>query len=175
MDEENIPKRPRRISVLAYGEGEDEKVFLRHLVALYVRKQSVSVQTADAGGGDPTSILDRAIRTRSGDRHDIEFILLDTIPPWPQDMIEKAEKEEILLIGNSPCLESFFFEILGEPAVCSSLSPWNCKKSFEQAHCASGNFSEEECQRIFTKAILNAARSRVSNLDRILKIIEGNP
>lgn len=173
MDEENTPKRPRRISVLAYGEGEDEKIFLRHLVASYSRKNLVAIQTADAGGGDPLSILNRAIRTRSGEKHDIEFILLDTDKVWPREMTSRAEEEGIILLGSSPCLEDFFLEILGTENACEDLSSWNCKSLFERTHCNSGNFCEDECERLFTKSVLNEARTRIPNLDYILKVMEG--
>ena len=100
--------RPRKQTVLAYGEGEDEKIFLRHLVSSYCRTSKVSVQTGSAGGGDPESILSKAIKARRGEKRDIEFILLDTIPAWPPAMIQTAADEGIKLIGNTPCLESFF-------------------------------------------------------------------
>lgn len=174
MEEEARNTRPRKLTVFAYGEGEDEKVFLRHLIALYLRKGLVSVQTGYAAGGDPMSILDRAIRTKAGNRYDLELILLDTIPEWPQQMVERAEQEGIVLIGSSPCIESFFFEILGRPDACDGLSPWKCKALFEKEYCASGNFNEDECGRIFTKAVLNEARENSARLNYLIGVMEGD-
>lgn len=173
MDEE-VKKRPRKLTVLAYGEGEDEKIFLRHLVSCYCRKHEVSVQTGSAGGGDLESILIKAIRARRGEKREIEFIVLDTIPQWPAEAIQKAEEEGINLMGNTPCLESFFLEILGSKYTCDKLGAGSCKNLFEENYCSGHNFDEDNCATIFPKALLNEARTRVPNLDYIIKTMEGS-
>lgn len=174
MEDTEQPKlRQKKITVLAFGEGENEKIFLRQLDDFYCRSNKIAVSTSSAGGGDPTYILNRAIRFRRGVKRDIEFILLDTDIPWPEEMTARATKEEIELIGNTPSLESLFLEILKHPPEeWKEKSTRKCKELFE-THCTGGRFNEEECARLFTKAVLNEARNRIPILDKIIKIMEG--
>lgn len=163
--------RPRKITVLAFGEGDDEKVFLRYIVANYCRRDKVAVASASAGGGGPTYILEKAMSFRRGEKRDFEFILLDTDKVWPEEMVELAREQGIELIGNTPCLESLLLEILNIP-IPDNIGSGRCKQLFEE-QCLSGNFNEEECQRLFPKPILNLARQRIQKLDTIIKKIEG--
>ncbi|MDD2657059.1 MAG: hypothetical protein PHD04_00125 [Candidatus Pacebacteria bacterium] len=165
--------RQPKITVLAYGEGDDEKIFLRHLEALYCRRKLVSVRTGSAGGGSPSSILMRAKSFRWGYRRDFEFILLDTDKTWPPEMIDLAAEEEIKLIGSSPCLEAFFLDILQSPHSCKGVGSKKCKEIFETHHCSGHNFTEEECARLFPKAFLNEARKRNEDLNYIITAMEG--
>jgi hypothetical protein len=164
--------RPRKITVLAYGEGEDEKIFLRHLVKSYCRSNKVTVQTGSAGGGAPMSILHAALRARRGEKRNHEFILLDTDKPWPEEMINLAQTEGIELIGNEPCLEAFFLEIINSTESKAEIGTGKYKESFEEL-CTEKNFNEEECVKIFPKSLLNSARLLNSKLDKIIKIFEG--
>ena|SRR3989344_5874276 len=173
MDEINEQLlRKRKITVLAYGEGEDEKIFLRYLVASYCRRDKVTVATASAGGGDPTYILNKAIRYRRGIKRDFEFILLDTDKEWTEKMKLQAKEESIELIGNHPCLEAFFLEILESTETYKEVGSGRCKEFFEKL-CVGGNFNEDECIKLFPKSLLNDARQKNSKLDKIIKMIEG--
>lgn len=172
QEDNQIVLRPRKITVLAYGEGEAEKIFLRYLVSCYCRRYKVSVATSSAGGGDPTSILDSAIRFRRGVKRDFEFILLDTDKPWSDEMKRRAREEGIKLIGSHPCLEAFFLKILESPDLLQGVGSGRCKASFKKL-CESNNFNDEVCAKLFPKSLLKSARQRLSKLDEIIKIIEG--
>lgn len=166
--------RQTKLTVLAYGEGEDEKIFLRQLVASYCRKNLVSVQTGSGGGGSPESVFAKAVQARRGEKRDIEYILLDTDKPWSPEMVKRAEEESIELIGNSPCLEVLFLEILDPDFDVTGLRSGACKTEFERRYCNGNNFSEDICPEIFTKAILNEARARIPRLNRIISSMEGS-
>lgn len=165
-------RRPKKTTVLAFGEGEDEKIFLRRLVAHYCRRDKVTVATGYAGGGSPSYIFSRALLYRNGEKRDFEFVLLDTDKAWPDEMIAQAQLMEIELIGSDPCLESFFLEILESEEKCTGLGSRRCKEIFEK-NFSRGNFTEEECERLFTKAVLNEARLRIPVLDKLIRRIEG--
>lgn len=166
-------ERKRKITVLAFGEGEREKIFLRYVSSCYIRTDKVSIAISSAGGGSPQYILDRAIRYRSGQKRDIEFIMLDTDKKWPQDMIKTANDEGIQLIGSSPCIESFLLEILNmKTPVLNGGSSARYKEHFEEL-CINRRFDEDECRRLFPKATLNSAKERISELKKIITIIEG--
>ncbi len=169
--EEEPRLRQKKLTVLAYGEGEDEKIFLRHLKALYCRSNLVSVQTGSAGGGDLDVVLVKSINARRGEKRDIEFILLDTIPAWSEASISKAQEEGIRLIGNAPCLEALFLTILGTTGACEGIGAGRCKSSFEE-HCPGGNFNEDNCALIFTKAVLNEARKSIPQLNYMIRLME---
>lgn len=176
MSDEEInvnTQRPRRRTVLAYGEGEDEKIFLRYLANSYSRKDKITVQTGSAGGGDPLTILLKALSARRGEKRDVEFILLDTDKAWPEEMIELAKNEGIELIGNNPCLEAFLLDILQATKPLVNVGSGRYKELFEKL-CINGNFDRDECERLFPKSLLKYARQRDSKLNKIIKIIEGD-
>lgn len=171
--ESSFKLREKRKTVLAIGEGEDEKIFIRYLVQLYCRRNKVSVSSSSAGGCCPSHILDYAIKFTRGFKRDVQFILLDTDIEWPPEMISRAEKESIELIGNEPCFESFLFEILLFPDACEDIGSSKCKNFFLEK-CPRHRFNEEACQTLFPKSLLNKNRKIVPKLDKIIKILEGN-
>lgn len=164
--------RTRRITVLAYGEGDGEKIFIRHLVKNY-RRRHVAVASSSAGGGGPDYILQRAIDFRGSDIRDHQFVMLDTDKPWSDEMKELAQSAGFDLIGNHPCLEAFFLEILNVE-IPKDAGSGRCKTLFLD-QCRGGKFNEDECDRLFTKAVLKSARGRVLKLDNIIRILEGEP
>lgn len=172
MDELEPQLRPRKITILAFGEGEGEKIFLRHLVALYRRKGLVHVATSCAGGGTLRSIFNQMKQFRRGEKRDHEFIFLDKDLGWDDETIQSAYEEEVELVGNDPCLEAFFLEILDEPIPHGSGSGKH--KDRFRALCRERDFNEEECERLFPKSVLNAARKRIPKLDTMIKRIEGD-
>lgn len=159
-------QRSRKITVLAFGEGEREKIFLRHISACYRRTNMVTVIVSSAGGGSPQYILDQAIRYRNGQKRDVEFILLDTKPDWPIEMIDIAKVEDIKLLGSAPCVESFLLEIL------ELKSPDTKYKDYFESLCLNQKFDEDECRRLFPKAVLNSAREKIPMLNEIISMIE---
>ena len=171
MEDELKPKKVQKKTVLAFGEGEDEKIFLRHLDKSYCRRDKVTVSSSSAGGGSPMNVVQKAVQYRRGIKRDSEFVVLDTDIPWSKEMKEYSEVEGLELIGNAPCLEAFFLDILESELPWKNSSTKKCKEYFAQ-HCKNGYFDEDECIRLFPKALLNSARGRVAALDRMIKIIE---
>jgi hypothetical protein len=172
MDTEG-QRRQRKILVMAYGEGQTERIFIRHLDSSY-RRSHVAVKSSSAGGGGLEHMLHAAIRFRNSDKGDwaYQFILLDTDVVWSNEVQDRAKEENIILIGNGPCFEFFLLDILGFADQIQGLSSTRCKKLFEQ-QCRGRDFTHDECERLFTKAVLNEARQRIKKLDSILRIFEG--
>ena len=169
--DEATEKKLQKKTVLAFGEGEDEKIFLRHLDKCYCRKDKVTVASSSAGGGGPLNVVQKAVQYRRGIRRDSEFVVLDTDIPWSNEMKEYAAEEKLELIGNEPCLEAFFLNILESEHPWRGATTAKCKEYFAK-HCKGGYFDEDECVRIFPKALLNSARERVPTLNRIIELIE---
>lgn len=86
-------------------------------------------------------------------------------------MKKLAAETDFKLIGNHPCLEAFFLEIL-DIAIPENAGTGKCKALF-LAQCRDGKFNEDECDRLFTKAVLNSAKERVLKLDNLIKMMEG--
>lgn len=169
--DEPIEKKSQKITVLAFGEGEDEKIFLRHLDKCYCRKDKVTVASSSAGGGGPMNVVKKAVQYRRGIKRDSEFVVLDTDIPWSDEMKKYAREQDLELIGNEPCLEAFFLDILASEHPWKSANTAKCKEYFAE-HCKGGYFDEDECIRLFSKGLLNSARTRVPALDRMIELIE---
>lgn len=116
-------------------------------------------------------IVQRAVQYRRGVKRDSEFVVLDTDIPWPDEMKQYADEQGLELIGNEPCVEAFFLDILESPHPWKGATTAKCKDFFAK-HCTGGYFDEDECIKIFPKTLLNSARVRVPALDRMIKLIE---
>ena len=166
--------RAQKNTVFGFGEGEAERVFLKHLRSLYSGDKT-SVRVYDAGGKDPSYILEKAVRVRGDIRYNHSFLLLDTDREWPQPLKNKAKQKGIELIGSSPCLEGLLLSIL-EPAInrFNSTSS-NCKRHFQNTYLhAERIITDNDCRRLFQKTVLDQAKANIQPLRRIIEIMEGN-
>ena len=73
------------------------------------------------------------------------------------------------MVGSNPCLEGLLLSILGaRPAVQSA----ECKKSIQQL--LNIDLTERKSYvRDFPKAVLELARTKIEELDRLLEFIQG--
>ena len=166
--------RIQRNTIFAFGEGEAERIFLKHLRSIYSNDKT-SVRVDDAGGKDVLYILEKAVRVRGDIRYNYSFILLDTDREWTQTLKNKAAKKHIELIGNSPCLEGLFLCIL-DPKNNYSNHPSNeCKKQFQNNYLHENRtIADIDCKRLFTKVIIDSARAKIKTINRIIEIVRGD-
>ena len=68
--------RKQRDTLYAFGEGETEKAFLRHLKSLY-SGNNIKITIKDLSGGCPDDMIDKAIRIILNGSYDKKFIVLD--------------------------------------------------------------------------------------------------
>lgn len=168
--------KPQRLSVFAYTEGSDEKVFIEHLKDLYSPARRVYIPVYVANGKGPDYIVDKACRVRGLKSYfDHSFILMDTDIPWSVNATGKAKKSGFELIGNTPCIESLFLSLIN-PGTDHSLKKSNaCKAEFSKKHIPHSNsLRPEDCARIFPKPLIDKALSRIPHLNRLVEILRGN-
>jgi len=159
-----------RKTLLIVGEGDAEEAFLKHLRDLYCSGGAgVAVAVRNAHGKGPENVIDFAARQAMIYSYDARTALLDTDIPWTDKLKENARKAKIDMVGSIPCFEGLLLSILGRhPAIQCA----DCKKAIQQL--IDVDLTERQSYaKHFPKAILDAARMKVVELDRLLKAFEG--
>ncbi len=165
--------RIQRTTVFAFGEGESERAFLKHIRSLY-SSEKTNVRISDAGGGNPDHIVDKAIRVRGSIKYNYSCLLVDTDVVWEESLKSKASRKGFELIGNRPCIEALFLAILASQNH-SSKSSKDCKKLFQANYSHSSNaITESDCKKLFPKNILDQKRASIQQLNRLIEIMEAN-
>jgi len=166
--------RKQKNTVFGFGEGESEQIFLKHLRSLYSANKT-SVKVDNAGGGEPSHILEKAVRIRSNIAYNHSFLLLDTDKEWKESLSDEARKKSIELIGSSPCLEGLLLSILEPRANYNNRSSSDCKRHFQDIYLnADRAITDVDCAQLFQKNILDQAKVGIQPLRRIIEIMEGN-
>lgn len=165
-------KRQQRKSILAFGEAQTEKAFLRHLKIVYRRQQSVAVKVECGKGGSPTSVVKSAIKYCSAGSYEVKFILLDTDIPWDEEMINEALTNNLNLIPAEPCIEGFFLSLLKknfDPQVHTSRE---CKKMFENEFLnGTEKLDHRNYSKIFPESELEIMRKTNTSLDSLIRMM----
>jgi hypothetical protein len=157
-----------------YGEGLEDEAFLKYLRGLYSQNSGVGVKIRNGKGGNPIGVVINAAN-EPGD-YDRRIVILDN-DALEADMNlarHEAQKRNIKLLENTPCLESVLLAILNDgKSYADKQSPW-CKKEFESKYLDSKKRTEiREYENIFPKILLDTIRSKVLELNRIILIMEG--
>ena len=164
-------QRIQRKTLLAVGEGYSEVAFLKHLKSIYCSGGfGVSVKVVNAYGRGPDNVIDHAISLIGTEAYDHRLCLLDTDIPWPTTKAKKAKQKKIYLIGSDPCLEGLLLEILQRPKGGNSEI---CKRNLRAITNASMTESVDY-KKLFTKPILDGARTRINTLDTLITMFEGS-
>lgn len=162
--------RQVRRTLLVVGEGDSEVAFLKHLKTLYCSGHlGVSATINNAHGKGPFNVIDHTARQARTYGYDRRVALLDTDIAWTDKLKKDARKSRIEMVGSSPCLEGLLLSILGMNPPELSLE---CKRSIKQA------IGVDLTDRLsytehFSKTVLEAARQRIAELDRLLQFFEG--
>jgi len=169
-------------SILLFGEGKTEAVFLSHLRDLYRVPGTVAKVEHGRGGSAPT-VVRGAIRIASlADYSDI-LVLLDSdradgpVPP------EWCEDPRLVIKYSSPCLEALLLEILGDgklPGLRHGASASaRCKSHFQSAYLGTDRSShvlgrlKKTLQAKFPLRLLEEARTRIPVLNEMIHVIRG--
>ena len=160
-----------RKTLLVVGEGDSEEAFLKHLRDLYCsRGEGVATTVRNAHGKGPENVLDHVTRQARNANFDKLVALLDTDLLWTDKLRKDARKAKIDMIGSIPCFEGLLLSILGKPpgAQCA-----DCKKAIQQL--IDIDLTERQSYaKHFPKAVLDAARLKIVELDQLLKAFEGH-
>lgn len=159
-----------RRTLLVVGEGDSEEAFLKHLRDLYCGGGGgVAVTVRNAHGKGPENVVDHTIRQARIYSYDEHVAFLDTDIPWTDKLKKEARKASIEMVGSSPCLEGLLLSILGKRPPEKSDA---CKKLIKQL--LDLDLTERTSYgAAFPKAVLESARTRLPELDRLLRLYEG--
>lgn len=177
MSRTNPYKKKRRVAkqtLLVFGEGINEEMFLKHLRSLYAYNSNVAVTIRKGKGGDAVSIV--VDTTNTPGSFDRKIVVLDNDKPKSEmeGARQEAKKRNVELIENTPCLEALLMSILNAgDSYDGKDSNW-CKSQFESTYLEKKKRSEPaEYHKLFPKTLLNKERSKIPTLNMFIKLMEG--
>lgn len=166
-------RRSANRTLLMYGEGLGEEMFLKHLRKLYSRDSGVAVTIRNGKGGNATNIILCAANEPGA--YDRKIVILDN-DKGEKEMNQartEARRRKIELIENSPCLEATLLTIL-RPGQSFSIktSQW-CKNEFESNYLDKKKRTElDGYDRLFPKTILDRQQTKVSELHILISLMK---
>ena len=172
MSRTNPQKKKRRVAkqtLLMFGEGLGEEVFLKHLRGLYSYNSGTAVKIKKGRGGDAVGIVIDAGNV-PGD-FDRKVVILDNDKDTREMISARTEagRRGIELLENTPCLEAILLSILNEGKSFSGKKTDWCKKEFESKYLDKKRRTElREYEKIFPKDLLDKQRINISELDKFI-------
>lgn len=165
-------KRQASKTLLVFGEGQSEELFLRHLKSLYSYKSTVAISVKRGKGGDAQSIVIDADKIPGAFDRRVVVLDNDKAESEMAKARSEAKKRKIELIENTPCLEHLLISILTQKPEGKS-SAW-CKGEFEAKYIDKKKRGEpSEYCRLFPKELLEARRLKMTELNRFILLMEG--
>jgi hypothetical protein len=178
MSRTNPYKKKRRSAsrtLLMYGEGLGEEMFLKHLRGLYSRDSGVAVTIRNGKGGTATNIITNAVNEPGA--FDRKIVILDN-DKSEQEMNQartEAKQQGIELLENSPCLEAILLAILRPGQSFSGKTSAWCKSEFESNYLNKKKRTElGEYEKFFPKATLDTQRTNVPELNNLISLMQGS-
>jgi hypothetical protein len=169
------PRQPNW-TVLAVGEGETDKAFLKYLKARYIKREDgISIKVECAHGGGPECVITHSIKLNPRN-YDGAFALLDADRPCRSSYLKKAKEKRLELIWSDPCIEGLLLKIL-DPAFNPSVHKSSeCKKLFESHYLNKDEkLVPEKYVEYFPLDLLENHRRQVPELDRLIRLMSKDP
>ena len=167
-------KKRRRVkkTLLIFGEGSREEIFLKHLKKLYSYNRGVEIKIKKGKGGDAPGIVINADKVL-GD-FDRRIVVLDNDKSKAEmaKAREESKNRKIELLENTPCLEFLFLSIVNKKPNGKN-SSW-CKSEFESKYLSSKKRGEpSEYDKLFPQKLLDSKRMEVDELNKLILIMKG--
>ena len=165
-------KRRAKRTLLIFGEGFGEEMFLKHLRKLYSHNSGVAIDIKKGKGGNARNIVIDAGKIPGA--FDKKVVVLDNDKPKTEmaKSREEAKDKNIELLENTPCLEYLLLSILDKRSSRKE-SNW-CKHKFESEYISKKKRGEpSEYDKLFPKKLLDSKRSIIPELDKLISIMEG--
>ncbi|MEM6911328.1 MAG: hypothetical protein AAF555_07055 [Verrucomicrobiota bacterium] len=124
---------PRRKSLILFGEGKTDAVFLRHISLLYESKIDTRLKVEAGQGGSPKEVANRLIKKHLQiGAFDKSLLLLDEDLPTEEIPASWLKKHKIELVISAPCcLEGLFLTMLQDrPPARDRQASRNWKRHF---------------------------------------------
>lgn len=156
-------------TTLIVVEGFADKAFVEHLKNLYnTRGCGVRVKIKNAKGKGSNNVVRQAINEQAA--YDSRAAFYDSDIPLTQTLRRRSDQKNISRIESTPCLEGLLLTILGHRVPRSSEE---CKRDFA-AILGGADQCKKESYGMFDRAILEARRRTLRELDLLLRMLEGN-
>jgi len=92
----------RQKSIVLYGEGKTEAVFLRHLCSLFADSSRMKIQIFAGQGGGPKQVIIRMVKQLSLGAYDRSLLLIDEDLPIDEIPATWLRKHKITLVTSGP-------------------------------------------------------------------------
>lgn len=176
MSQSNPEKKKQRVAkhtILVYGEGPNDKIFLEHLRGIYARNSNVKVTIRSGKGGSPKEIVTAAIKEMGA--FDQRTVVIDN-DKGAKEMKEArgmAEKNSIKVIENTPCLEATLLATVDPSTSHQNKTSAKCKKEFQAKYIPKKERrNKEEYKKHFPKETLEKRRESVEDLNTLISLFE---
>lgn len=159
-------------TLLMYGEGLCEEVFLRHLKGLYSCKKGVVITIRKGRGSNAKNIVIDAHKVPGAFNRRVVVLDNDKSEQEMSNARQEAKNRGIELFENTPCLESLLLSIVDRKPVGKS-SNW-CKREFESKYIDhERRCDSKEYEKMFQRERLDRQRGKIEELNKLLNIMEG--
>lgn len=177
MSRTNPYKKKRRAAsqtLLVYGEGLSEKIFLKYLHGLYARDSGVAVTIRNGKGGNALNIIIDALNAPGGFDKRIVVLDNDKGDKEMQRARQEAINRNIELVENTPCLEAILLTILNNGENYSGRQSSWCKSEFESNYMDEKKRTElNEYRKYFPKSLIDKQKTKIAELQKFISIMEG--
>lgn len=176
MSRTNPYKKKRRSAkktILIFGEGLGEEMFLKHLRRIYSRDSGTQIKIQKGKGGTSDRVVIDADKTPGYFDKKIVIIDNDKAKSEMERARREAKNRAVSLLENTPCLEFILLSILeNEQKLREKKSNWY-KKEFEAKYIIKKKRGDSiEYEKLFSKFLLEERRLKISDLNRLISIME---
>jgi hypothetical protein len=166
-----------RESIVLFGEGKTETIFLDHLKTVYEAHRHLKIKVGTGQGKTPRDVAARLVNTllRVG-HYDRSLLLIDS--DIEHHLTSKYLKtHNITLVLSMPkCIEGLMLKILDElPKGAAHSSSKDLKSAFMKylvtTESSYARKFADKCPALFPKELLDAKRRQIPELDAILHFL----
>ncbi len=166
--------RKAKKTILIYGEGLGEEIFLKYLRLLYNYESGVSVIIRNGKGGNPKSIVVNAINELGYFERRIVVLDNDKGEQEIKEAFKECKKNNVEILLNTPCLEATLLCILNPNKIFETKNSSWLKKEFEKKYMSRKKRIElDEYKNIFPKELLDNQKEKVKELNILINIMQG--
>jgi hypothetical protein len=167
-------------SIILYGEGKTEAVFLEYLVRVFRARISPRVKVDAGQGGSPRDVASMLIKKHlSLSNYDRALLFLDEDLPVDDIPVSWLKRHSITLVRSTPrCLEGLMLSLLEDPPPAKDRhQSKHWKSRFHKKHLGTDRDSEITARLrarlpdLLPPAQLLARRSRHQSLADILSFL----
>jgi len=168
-------------SILLFGEGKTEGIFLSHIKNLYAKKRNQKIKVSYGQGGSPDSIVNYMIRSKLQlAYYDKSILFIDEDVKIKKSILKKIKKWDIDCVCSQPkCIEGMILVILGKlPKGGIHASSKDLKRHCRKILGAKDHSDflkklSRQINSLLPKELLDEARASNNALDEVIKFVEG--